>query len=103
MLLQAVPRRAEMLTMTKKRKLCSVQEVQQKDPNAWKTHLMDNCKKYNKDGTTKPFEFGNGDSIAQHGKKSIFVTLKKEAKSTKLKVKKMKRQLRDAKQHHRKC
>ena len=71
-----------------------------RSPNAWKTRPTNDYKKYNKDGTTKPFEFGNGDSRAQHGKKSTFATLKKEAKSAKHKVKEMKRQLRDTKKHH---
>ena len=62
-----------------------------RNPNAWKTHTPNNCKKYNNDGTTKTSEFGNGDSRAQHGKKSTFATRKKEAKSAKHKVKKTKR------------
>ena len=59
-------------------------------PNAWKTDPTNDCKKYNKDGTRKPFEFGNGNSRAQHGKMSQFATLKKEARSAKRRVKKMK-------------
>ena len=61
-------------------------------PDVWKTHPINDCKKYNKYGTTKPFKFGNSRDIRAHnGKKSVFTTLKKEAKSTKCTVKKMKR------------
>ena len=69
------------------------------NPNAWKTHPMNDCKKFNKDGTTKPFELGSGDGSARHGKKSTIATLKKDAKSAKRKIKKMKRQLKDVKNH----
>ena len=77
-----------------------MQEVQHKLSKCLEKHPTKECKKYNKDGTTKRFEFGNSrDSRAHSGKKSAFITYKKEAKSTKLKIKKMKRQQKDAKKH----
>ena len=74
-----------------------------RSPNAWKTHPTNDCKKYNKDGTTKPYErFGSGDGNTHTGKKSNFVTMKREAKSVERKLKKMKKQLKDVKKHHNK-
>ena len=74
-----------------------------RSPNAWKTHPTNDCKKYNKDGTTKPYErFGSGDGNTHTGKKSNFVTMKREAKSVKRKLKKMKKQLKDVKKHRKK-
>ena len=49
-----------------------------RSPNAWKTHLTNDCKKYNKDGTTKLYAcFGSGDGNAHNGKKSSFATMKR--------------------------
>ena len=46
-------------------------------PNAWKTHPTKDCKKYNKDGTTKPFEFDNSRNSAPYNcKKSALANLK---------------------------
>ena len=59
-----------------------------RSPNAWKTHPTNNCKKYNKDGTTKPYKFGSGNGSARHDKKRTFANIKKEAKSAKRKLKK---------------
>ena len=73
-----------------------------RSPSAWKTHPRNDCKKFNKDGTTKPYKFGSGDGSAHHGKKSTFANLKKEAKSAKRKLKKMKRQLKDVKKRRKK-
>ena len=74
-----------------------------RSPNAWETHPTNDCKKYNRDGTTKPFErFGSGDGNTNTGKKSNFVTMKRESKSVKRKLKKMKKQLKDVKKHRKK-
>ena len=70
-----------------------------KSPNAWKSHPTRDCKKYNGDGTFKPFKFDNGkDGEPLSGRKrSQFAVLKKEAKSAKKKVKKMKKKLKRVK------
>ena len=47
--------------------------------HAWKTHSTKDCKRYNKDGTTKPFEFGNSrNSVPYDGKRVHLLTLKRK-------------------------
>jgi hypothetical protein len=78
---------------------CALCKEYSKSPNAWTTHSTSYCKKYNGDGTFKPYKYDNGkDGEPLSGRKrSQFAVLKKEAKSAKKKVKKMKKKLKRVK------
>jgi hypothetical protein len=78
---------------------CTLCKKYSKSPNAWLSHSTSSCKKYNGDGTFKPFKYDNGkDGEPLSGRKrSQFAILKKEAKSAKKKVRKMKKKLKHVK------
>ena len=70
-----------------------------------KKHPIKDYRKWNRDGTSKPFQFGNsrgnGNKKGEpHGKKGPnFVTLKQETKKSKRKIKKMKKHPKHARKH----
>ena len=66
-------------------------------PNAWENQPTNDCKLFNKNGTTKPYELGSGNGRTRHSKKNTFATFKRIQSLPNANMKKMKIQVKDVK------